>query len=372
MSSLNPYSTQFIQEDDIQAVVQVLKSATLTQGEQTELFEKELAEYLGVRYVLSFNSATSALYCAYKAHNLTNSEVITTPLSFVATCNMLLENEAKPIFCDIKSDGNINESKIPSLITPKTKAIVSVDYAGKSVEVESLRAIAKQYNLAWISDSSHSFGGEYKGVKIGNFADSTIFSFHALKPFTTGEGGALATNDEQIYSKAKLIRSHGVVKKNLWNSEVEQSGFNFRLTDIASALGRSQLKKVDDFIARREEIAKFYDEVFANNPYFDITPIPSYIKSSRHLYPIFLKQNLWCSKEDIFISLQKAGLGVQVHYKPIHLYSLYSPHPPLYMAENFYKAEISIPCHQKMSLEDAKECAKRIFEVFECVKQCSF
>lgn len=370
MPTLNPYSTQFIQEDDIQAVIQALSGATLTQGEQTELFEKELAQYLGVKYVLTFNSATSALYCSYKAHNLSNSEVITTPLSFVATCNMLLQNSAKPIFCDIKSDGNINEEKISSLLTPQTKAIVSVDYAGKSVEVEKIQEIAKKHHLVWISDSSHSFGGEYNGVKIGNFAHSTIFSFHALKPITTGEGGALATNDEEIYHKAKLIRSHGVIKKSLWNSEVEESGFNFRLSDIVSSLGRSQLKKIDSFIARREEIARFYDKEFRDNPYFDISLIPHHIKSSRHLYPIFLKQNLWCSKEEIFKALQEKGLGVQVHYKPIHLYELYSPHSPLYMAENFYKAELSIPCHQKMSLQDAKEVSQIVLKTLQAYQVC--
>lgn len=370
MSRLNPYSTQCIQEDDIQAVLEALQSSMLTQGEQTELFEKELASYLGVKYVLVFNSATSALYCAYKAYNLKNSEVITTPISFVATCNMLLENDATPIFCDVKSDGNINENQIIRLIKPQTKMIVSVDYSGKSVEVEKIREIAKAHNLIWISDSSHSFGGEYKGEKIGTLADSTIFSFHALKPITTGEGGALATNDEEVYNKAKLIRSHGVIKKALWNSEVEESGFNFRLSDIACALGRSQLKKIDLFIAKREEIAQFYDKAFSHNPYFDISFVPSYIKSTRHLYPILLKKNFWCSKEEIFSAMQKNGLGVQVHYKPIHFYKLYQTNQPLYGAEDFYKAEISIPCHQKMNLEDARECVEKMNEIFKNYSTC--
>ncbi|WP_305863059.1 UDP-4-amino-4,6-dideoxy-N-acetyl-beta-L-altrosamine transaminase [Helicobacter cholecystus] len=367
MPSLNPYSTQFIQEDDIQAVIQALKAPMLTQGEQTELFEKELASYLGIKYVLVFNSATSALYCAYKAHHLQGFEVITSPISFVATCNMLLENDIQPVFCDIKSDGNINANQIPSLITPLTRAIVSIDYAGKSVEVEQIQDIARRYNLLWISDSSHSLGGEYKGKKIGGLADSTIFSFHALKPITTGEGGALATNNEEVYTKARLIRSHGVIKKALWNSEVQESGFNFRLSDIASALGRSQLKKIDVFIEQREKIAQFYDETFYNNPYFDIAPIPVHIKSSRHLYPIFLKQKYWCSKEEIFKAMQERGLGIQVHYKPIHLYKLYHTHQVFYNAENFYKAQISIPCHQKMSLQDAKECAEKVSEIFKSI-----
>lgn len=369
---MNPYSTQSINQEDIEAVVQVLNSDLLTQGEQTELFEREIAEYLGVKYVLVVNSATSALFCAYRALELGGSEVITSPLSFVATSNMLLENDAKPVFCDVKIDGNINENMISSLITPKTKAIVSIDYAGKSVEAEAIEKIAREHGLYFVSDSSHSFGGEYKGKKIGAFADVSVFSFHALKPITTGEGGAIATNNEELYQKMKLIRSHGVVKKTLWNSEVQSSGFNFRMSEIASALGRSQLKRIDEFIAQREKIARFYDEVLGGHLGFDILPIPEHIKSSRHLYPIFLKQNLWCAKESIFAQLLENGLGVQVHYKPIHLFGLYHKFSSasLYGAERFYNAEISIPCHQKMTLKDAENTAEAILRIFAQSKGC--
>lgn len=363
---MNPYSTQLIDSKDIQAVIHALQSKHLTQGEQTEAFEEELASYLGVKYVLTYNSATSALYCAYKALELKNYQVITSPLSFVATANMLLEVGAEPVFCDIKVDGNIDEKRIQALINRKTKAIVSVDYAGKSVEAPILAKLAKDHNLAFISDSSHSFGGQYKGQKIGSFADATIFSFHAVKPFTTAEGGAIATNNKTLYQKAKLTRSHGVLKKALWNSDVEQSGFNFRLSEIAAALGRSQLQKIDHFIATREENARLYDELFAQSPFFDILPMPEHIKSSRHLYPIFLKQNFWCVKEAIFSRLIKQGLGVQVHYKPIHLFSLYKSFQktPLYQAERFYHAELSIPCHQKMNKNDVAQTADIILETF--------
>ncbi|ANV98547.1 UDP-4-amino-4,6-dideoxy-N-acetyl-beta-L-altrosamine transaminase [Helicobacter enhydrae] len=362
-----PYSTQCIDEDDISAVVSTLQSSNLTQGVQTELFEQELAQYLGVPYVLSFNSATSALFCAYRALGLAHCEVITSPISFVATSNMLLENHAQPVFCDIMSNGNINPHKIPELITPKTKAIVSIDYAGASVDVEAIAQIAKEYQLAFVSDSSHSFGGEYQGTKIGAFADLTIFSFHALKPITTGEGGAIATKDAKLYERIKRIRSHGVIKKSLWNTQVQESGFNFRLTDIAASLGRSQLKKIDTFIQQRQKIASFYDEVFKDNPYFHTLQIPSHIKSSIHLYPIFLKQQYWCAKEAIFARLQERGLGVQVHYKPIHLYDLYAktPHRSLYQAERFYNAQISIPCHQKMDIPLAQEVAEILLDTLE-------
>lgn len=363
---MNPYSTQLIDSKDIQSVIEALQSKHLTQGEQTEIFQQELASYLGVKYVLVCNSATSALYCVYKALNLANHEVITSPLSFVATTNMLLEVGAKPVFCDVKFDGNLDENKIQDFITPKTKAIVSIDYAGKSVEVSQIAKIAKNHGLAFISDSSHSFGGEYNNQKIGSFADATIFSFHALKPITTAEGGAIATNDEALYEKAKLIRSHGVMKKQGWDSEVEQSGFNFRMNEISAALGRSQLQKIDSFIRTREEIARLYDELFAQNPYFDLLPIPQHIKSSRHLYPILLKEKFWPSKQRIFSNLIEQGLGVQVHYKPIHLFSLYQSFhkAPLPQAERFYHAELSIPCHQKMDQHSAQQTANIILQTF--------
>lgn len=369
---MNPYSTQLIEEDDIKAVLTALHSDHLTQGKFIEEFEEKIAEYLGSKYVLVFNSATSALYAAYKAIDLgKNSEVITSPISFVATTNMLLECEYKPIFCDIKQNGNLNEALIESLITPQTKAIVSVDYAGNSVDVSKIQEICKKNTLAFISDSSHSFGGEYHGNKIGTFADASIFSFHAIKPITTAEGGALVTNNTKIFEQAKLIRSHGVLKKSLWNTDVVCRGFNFRMTELQAALGISQLKKIDRFLGTREKIAHFYDKQFEKNPYFFTLRKNTANKSTNHLYPIILAPSLWCQKEDIFKMLKKNGLGVQVHYKPINEFSLYKKlFGELYLsnASDFYRAEISIPCHQKMTLEDAKNVCERVLKTFERFK----
>ncbi len=373
-----PYSTQFIEEDDIAAVVDVLKSSHLTQGAKVEAFEEAIAEYVGARFCVAFNSATSALLGAYAVADLKeNDEIITTPISFVATSNMLVALGAKPVFCDIKMDGNIDESLIESFITPQTRAIVPVDFAGKPVAITAIKEIAQKHNLLVIEDSSHAFGSGIGNQKIGSFADMTIFSFHAIKPITTGEGGAVVTNDEAFAQKLKLFRSHGIIKKQLWNSDMVSLGHNFRLTEFAAALGHSQLHKLDRFLQTRNEIARYYDERFAGHKLFATITIDPNEQSARHLYPLLLSPALHCAKEDIFTELQTRGLGVQVHYKPIYQNSFYKERfgeQRLANTEYFYKSELSIPCHQKMSMEDAAMVADVVLQVMEKYSHrgCSF
>lgn len=391
-----PYSTQLIDKRDIKRVKSALKSPLLTQGELCEEFEKKIAKYIGAKYALCFNSATSALYCAYRCVFKQGQSVITTPNSFVATANMLLACGCKPIFADILDDGNISVESIKSLLAKKITSttdnnakaqniagIVSVDFAGKSAEAKSIKSLAKAHNLAFVSDSSHAFGGELDGRKIGTFADVSIFSFHAIKPITTAEGGAIITNDKSIYERAKLLRSHGLSKISLWDSEVQDFGFNFRLNELQAALGLSQLEKIDEFLAKREKIAKIYDEAFCENQKFTkeyFTPThaqnPPNIKSTNHLYPILLSNKLIPHKEAIFRALQARGLGVQVHYKPIFDYELFrdcaldrqaknqTGHKARHKAKWWYEAEISIPLHQAMSKKDIKYCIKSVLEVF--------
>ncbi len=379
-----PYSTQYIEQDDIEAVNFALKSSHLTQGALTQEFEATLASKIGVQYAISFNSATSALFALYGAfmykyfphlahfYNTLDSKIskqdkeeiyfITTPISFVATTNMMLQWGITPLFCDVKDDGNIDEKALEHILSthPKRahiKAIVSVDYGGKSVEISSLRSLAQKHNLLLFSDSSHSFGGSYNGQAIGSLADATIFSFHALKSITTAEGGALLTNDEELAHYARLLLSHGVEKKSLWNYDCLLGGMIFRLSEVGAALGLSQLKKLDTFITHRHNIATLYDEAFKNNANFGIIAIPSHIRSSHHLYPILLYPHLWCQKEHIFQRLQAQDLGVQVHYKPIYQFSLYKKlfgDISLPNADRFYLSEISIPCHQSLSTQQAQ------------------
>jgi UDP-4-amino-4,6-dideoxy-L-N-acetyl-beta-L-altrosamine transaminase len=364
-----PYSTQFIEEDDIAAVVDVLKSSHLTQGAKVEEFEEAIARYVGARYCITFNSATSALHAAYASAGIgENDEIITTPVSFVATSNMAIALGAKPIFCDVKMDGNMDETLIETLITPRTKAIVPVDFAGKPVAIGAIKAIAKKHGLLAIEDASHALGSDINGQKIGSYADMTIFSFHAIKPITTGEGGAVVTDNEEFARKLRLFRSHGMVKKQLWNSDMVSLGYNFRITEFAAALGLSQLNKLDRFINVRENIARYYDEHFENHNLFTTIPIDPLQQSARHLYPLLLNPELHCVKEDIFSELQNRGLGVQVHYKPIYQNSFYKERfgeIRLSNAEHFYRSELSIPCHQKMCLSDAEKVADIVFEVIE-------
>ena len=362
-----PYSTQLIDEDDIKAIIDTLKSSHLTQGKQIESFEKAICKYIGVKNAVVFNSATSALFALYSALDIKDGdEVITTPVSFVATSNMFVTLGAKPVWCDVKLDGNIDENHIEGLITPKTKAIVAVDFGGKPVEHKKIQEIAKKHGLLYIDDASHAFGSELNGQKVGTFANASVFSFHAIKPFTTGEGGCVATDDDKLAKKLRLFRSHGVVKKELYKNDMIQMGYNFRMTEFQAALGLSQLKKVDDFIKKRNEIADYYDKRFENNKFFYTQKIEKNKKSSRHLYPITLAVSICNKKEKIFKELYKRGLGVQVHYKPIYQNSFYKNcfgEMSLKTADNFYKGEISIPCHQKMSLKDAKSVADIILEV---------
>lgn len=364
-----PYSTQFIEEDDIAAVVEILKGSHLTQGAKVEEFEEAIARYVGARYCVTFNSATSALHAAYASAGIgEGDEIITTPISFVATSNMAIALGTKPLFCDVKLDGNIDETLIEALITPNTRAIVPVDFAGKPVAIEAIKAIAEKHNLLVIEDASHALGSSVGKHKIGSIANMTIFSFHAIKPITTGEGGAVVTDNEAYAKALRLFRSHGIVKKELWNSDMVSLGYNFRLTEFAAALGLSQLYKLDRFLQRRNEIARYYDARFAGHKLFTTIAIDPNEQSARHLYPLLLNPSLHCVKEEIFSEFHERGLGVQVHYKPIYQNSFYKERfgeQRFGTTELFYKSELSIPCHQKMALEDAVAVANVVLEVME-------
>lgn len=361
------YSKQLIEEDDISAVVEVLKSDFLAQGPKVAAFEEDLCTYTGAKYAVAFNSATSALLGAYTTLGTQDGdEIITTPISFVATSNMFVMLGAKPVWCDVKDDGNIDEDQIEQLITPSTKVIVAVDFAGNPVNVDKINEIAKRNKLKVIQDSSHSLGSSINGEKTGTFADMTIFSFHAIKPITTSEGGAVLTNNEEYAKKLRLFRSHGIEKQELWNSDMVSMGHNLRMTEVAAALGSSQLKKLDSFIAKRREIAHYFDQQFKNQKLFRTIKIDDMNTSSYHLYPILLSPELHASKESIFQELQKNGLGVQVHYKPIYKNSFYEKKfgtMHLKSAENFYRSEISIPCNQTMNMQDAEYVAKILLDV---------
>lgn len=373
-----PYGRQFIDQDDIDAVIETLKSPFLTQGPKVKEFEKALASYTGAKYAVVFNSGTSALHAAYFTLGLKrDNEFITTPISFVATSNAGLYLGAKPIFVDVEKDtGNIDISKVEEKITKKTKLISVVHYAGHSVDMKKVYEIAKKYNLKVVEDACHALGGEYENEKIGSckYSDATIFSFHPVKHITTGEGGAVLTNDRKAYEKLLMFRNHGITKKDFlnesegdWYYEMQFLGFNYRMTDIGASLGLSQLKKLDYFIKKRREIADTYNETFKDNPYFDLPVEKKYAKHAFHLYPIRLK--IKTKRREIFDKLRQNGLGVQVHYIPIYWQPYYQnlgyKKGLCKNAEDFYQREISLPIYPAMKKDDIDYVIKKVLKVFE-------
>jgi len=377
-----PYGRQWIDDGDIEEVVKVLRGEFITQGKTVEKFERALAEYCGAKYCVVFNSGTSALIGAYFAIGLTERDnFITSPITFVATANAGRVWGAEVRFGDVENDtGNLNPEGLEDLIDEKTKLIVPVHYAGHPVDLEGFRKLADKHNLFLIEDACHALGARYKDSKIGSayYSDAVIFSFHPVKHITTGEGGAVLTNDTTIYKRLKLVRNHGITKdvKDFlnppdggWYYEQHFLGFNFRLTDFQSALGLSQLKKLDFFVKRRREIASAYNELFRDNPYFDFPPERDYAFHSYHLYPIRLKDPYKHLKREIFSKLREAGLGVQVHYIPVYRQPYYRNlgyrNFTLPNAEDFYRREISLPIFPAMDDQAVREVAKRVFRVFE-------
>ena len=393
LPSFLPYSTQNITNEDKDSILEALFSTHLTQGAKTQEFQNALASYLGAREVFVYNAATSALYVAFsalksyieeglfrgaranaerleKARAAKRYSVLTTPLSFVATSNMMLANGLRPIFSDIQEDGNLNPDLIEENLEEDTVAICSIDYAGKSVDRDAIGAIARKHGLLWISDSSHAFGASFRGAKVGgnagSQADMTIFSFHAVKPLTTAEGGALATNDKDLARLASNLGTHGIEKKSYYDYDCLRLGFNFRLSELGAALGLPQLKRLESFMQKREAIANFYNDYFKDQPYFHTPRLEPHLQSTHHLYPIKLKAPFSQNRTKLLESLLAENIGAHIHYKPIYHFSLYKQPPlsykPLAATEAFYEAQLSIPCHQNMDLDLASEVAKSLLD----------
>lgn len=375
-----PYGKQDLDKDDIESVVSVLKSDYITQGPKIGEFEEKLAQYCGSKYAVAFNSGTSALHGAYFAFGLEkDDDVITSPNTFVATSNAALYLNANPVFSDIeKETGNIDVYKLEEKITDKTKLIVPVHYSGNPVDLKELSEIAEDNNVKIIEDAAHSMGAKYYGEKIGNsrYSEMSIFSFHPVKHITTGEGGAVLTNDQYYYEKLLIFRSHGITKNNFvnpsdgaWYYEMHCLGFNYRITDIQAVLGISQLKKLDKFVERRREIAKIYNNAFEDNPFFKTITEKKCCNSSYHLFPILLEDEYKNKKREIFLKLREEGLGVQVHYIPVYLQPYYQElgykKDSCPISEDFYLKEISIPLYPAMNNDDVDYVIDKIFKVFE-------
>lgn len=376
ISKFLPYGKQTIDDEDIEEVVKTLRSPLITQGPKIEEFEKNIAKYCGAKYAVAFNSGTSALHGAYFALGIgKGDEVLTTPNTFVATSNAALYLGANINFADVEiNTGNLDSSKLD--ITDKTKLISPVHYSGQPADLKEFSEIAEDNDLKLFEDGAHALGATYENKKIGSlkYSEMAMFSFHPVKHITTGEGGIIVTNDEEYYEKLQLFRSHGITKNNLvneshgdWYYEMQELGFNYRITDIQCALGVSQLKKLDSFVNSRRKIAKRYDEIFENNPYFDVTIEKENRESAYHLYPILLKDKFANHKKEIFSKLRQEGLGVQIHYIPVYKQPYYQKlgfkNDLCPVCEEFYKREMSIPMYPTLNDEDIEFVKDTLFKV---------
>jgi len=371
-----PYGKQYIDEEDIKEVLGALRSDWITQGPRVKEFEDALCAFTGAEYAVAVSSGTAALHIAALSAGITKGdEVITSPITFAASANCILYCGGKPIFADIDSAVvNIDPEEIEKKTTPMTKAIIPVHFAGHPCDMAKINAIAKKYGLIVIEDAAHALGAEYKGSKIGSckYSDMTILSFHPVKHITTGEGGAILTNDKALYDKLVLFRSHGITKDcpdgdGAWYYEMRKLGYNYRITDIQCALGTSQLRKLDGFIRRRKEIAEVYDNAFGDNSVFDIPQESKEVSSAWHLYVVRLREEYVELRKDIFDELRKKGIGVQVHYVPVHYHPYYRENGykdvSFPKAESYYASAISLPVYPAMSDDDVRDVVRIVKEV---------
>lgn len=373
------YGKQCIDEDDIQAVVETLKSDSLTGGPKIAELEKMLCEITGAKYAVAVSNGTAALHLAALVAGFSEGdEVIVSPITFAASANCVLYCGAKPVFADINDKTyNINPEEIKKKITPATKGIVAVDFTGQAVEIDAIKQIAKENHLVFIEDAAHAIGTKYKGQPVGSIADMTCFSFHPVKTVTSGEGGAITTNDEALYRKLLRLRTHGITRNQeemvhptdaAWYNEQVELGYNYRITDFQAALLCSQLKKLPKFSARRRQIVEKYNEAFADMPQIIVQQEIPESDTTRHLYILRLNtEKLKCDRRMFFDAMIKENIRPQVHYLPVYWHSYYEklgyekgicPN-----AEKLYEEIMSIPLYYSLTdaeVEDVIKAVKKI------------
>jgi len=376
--TLLPYGRQSVDEADIQAVVEVLRSNWLTTGPKVGEFEDEFAAYVGSAHAVSFSSGTAALHgAAFTAGLKPGDEAITTPLTFAATANCILYQGATPVFADVSSDTlNTDPAQVEKKITPRTRAIIPVDYAGHPADLDSVMGSARKHDLIVIEDACHALGAEYKGSRVGSIADMTVFSFHPVKHVTTGEGGMVTTNNPEFAETLRRFRNHGISSDarqrqsaGQWHYEMVLLGFNYRLTDIVCALGIEQLKKLEANLTRRRQIAAMYDAAFHHLPGIVPPVVKSEVNPAWHLYPVRLDlEKLSAHRGQIFRALRAENIGVNVHYIPVHLHPYYRDRfgyrgGEFPLAEAAYARLISLPMFHSMSDNDVGDVIHAVRKV---------
>jgi UDP-4-amino-4,6-dideoxy-N-acetyl-beta-L-altrosamine transaminase len=370
-----PYGRQWIDEEDVEAVVEALKGDFLTTGPYVSRFERAIADYVGAKYAVAFSNGTAALHGACFAAGIgEGDEVITTPMTFAASANCVLYRGGVPVFADIdEKTYNIDPQSVEEKITEGTKAIIPVDFAGQPADLDPILEIAEKHCLVVIEDAAHALGAVYKGRKVGSISDMTMFSFHPVKLITTGEGGIIVTNNEEYYERLLQFRTHGITRDRSrmaedhgpWYYEMQFLGYNYRLTDIQAALGLSQLKKIEKFLELRRRYAAMYNDAFKGMDELILPHQPEWAESGWHLYVIRLRpEKLAASRREIFEALQRQNIGVNVHYIPVH-------YQPYYRklgydkgicpkAERVYEEILTLPLFPAMSEQDVRDVIEAV------------
>ncbi len=375
------YGRQYIDEHDIQAVAETLKSDYLTCGPRITALEQRLCQITGAKYCVAVSNGTAALHLAALAAGVgPGDEVITTPITFAASANCALYCGARPVFADINPETyNIDPASIKAHITPRTKAVVAVDFTGQAAELDAIRDICEKHGLTLIEDAAHSIGTKYKGRPVGSLADMTTFSFHPVKTVTAGEGGAVTTDSRKLYEKLVLTHSHGITRDprqmahptdDPWYNEQTDLGYNYRMTEIQAALLDSQLDKLERFSRRRREIVALYDEAFSHIPQLQVQREIPESDTTRHLYILrFHREQMNCDRRQFFDALHGEGIHSQVHYLPVYWHSYYEklgyrkglcPN-----AEKYYTESMSLPLYYSLTDEDVRDVIRAVTKIVE-------
>ena len=364
-----PYGRQSIDADDIRSVVEVLQSDWLTTGPKVHEFEKAFADRVGAKHAVAVSSGTAALHAAMFALGISaQDEVIVPTMTFAATANCVVFQGGTPVFADVESRTLlIDPVSVESRITPRTKAIIAVDYAGQPCDYDTLAAIAKRHHLALVADACHSLGAQYRNRPVGSLTLLNVFSFHPVKHITTGEGGMITTDDPELAEKMRLFRNHGITTdhrqreaQGSWFYEMVELGYNYRMTDFQCALGLSQLGKLRGWVECRQMIARRYDEAFRNIPCVRPLLTLDEVSHAYHLYVVKLDlADAHLDRGTVFRKMREAGIGVNVHYIPVHLHPFYRDRFKTHLglcptAETAYEQILSLPMYPAMTEEDIK------------------
>lgn len=377
-AELLPYAKQWLDEEDVQAVITILKGDYLTTGPTLKQFEADFAHYVGSTYAVAFSSGTAALHGACFAAGITSgSEVITSPMTFAASANCVMYSGGVPVFADIDPHTyNIDPDAIEKMINGKTRAIIPVHFTGQPADMDPIRELANKHQLIIIEDAAHALGATYHEKRIGSIGDMTMYSFHPVKQITTGEGGIITTNEKSYYEKLIQFRTHGITRDPAkqrenhgpWYYEMQFLGYNYRMTDIQAALGINQLKKIDRFLEIRRNYANMYNQSFKELDQIIVPHQLANTGSSWHLYIIRLKpEELTVGRKEIFEALQHENIGVNVHYIPVYLHPYYQnlgyKRGICPLAEALYENIITLPLFPSMSESDVKDVIRAVTKV---------